>query len=308
MYYPYLRGKRHELSALRKTAPKFSSDKFAPVIEPVKANLNELISTVDELNKNSIVPLIIVNPIVGELSKQLPNMILPSLYKNNLNVIPCILFNNNNCQQALQLANQYITSKVKFTIYVNEGLSLNISHLLNASAVNIIKDTASVSAAVVAATPNLVILKDPFPVYPRNADYPNTPNPFSDAHLTFKNNPNQIGFGDFTIVGETWSENGGPARAVAIHITYINSQQMNMMYIKHCVSTINSGSVNDPASKFLEALQQLMSFAQATPSLDQTTIGFQSFVDLYNRKHYPNLGPVKENSIMHHMETIVGFL
>ena len=37
------------------------------------------------------------------------------------------------------------------------------------------------------------------------------------------------GFGDFLIVGEDYSEAGGPACAVAIHLTFIDPDQNNSM-------------------------------------------------------------------------------
>lgn len=41
------------------------------------------------------------------------------------------------------------------------------------------------------------------------------------------------GFGDFLIVGDEFSESGGPAYAVAIHLTYINTKHEDEMYIYH---------------------------------------------------------------------------
>ncbi|MDV5171042.1 sce7725 family protein [Photobacterium rosenbergii] len=308
MYYPFLRGKRHELSALRKTASNLDSMKVRPIIEPVKESTNTLLRTVRELNANNINPLVIINPLVGDLVGNNSSDFFSDLIGEGLNFFPCIAFSQQNITSACQLANHLLGDGVDFATYFRDEPTVNVSNITSNALVNTVRATPNLSQIFQSQIPRLVKITDSFEAQSRNADYSTHPYVFSDAHVTYTNLPNAVGFGDYQIVGEPYTENGGPARAVAIHITYIEPACNDLMLIKHCVSTINSGTTSNTGGKFLEALGALITFANQTPALDQTTVGFQAFIDLYNRQHYPNLGPVKENSMMHHIETISNYL
>ena len=299
-----MRGKRHELSALRKTASNLSPEHIKPIIEPVRSDKSELFRTIKELNKNNIHPLIIINPLVGQLTNSSPNDFLNELKTEKLTFLPCIAFNHQNLNHSIQLANQLISTQQRFATYFQDQPTTPVLNITTTAIFNTIRSTPNMSIQFQSQLPRVVKITDSFEAQNRNADYTIHPYFFSDSHLTYRDTANAVGFGDYQIVGEPFTENGGPARAVAIHITYINANDHNSMYIKHCVSTIDNGTTSNTASKFLEALDQLMLFNNQTIDLDQTTLGFQGFIDLHSRRHYPNLGPVKENSMMHHIETI----
>lgn len=308
MYYPFLRGKRHELSALRKTAPIVKNQKLLPIIEPVKKANKPLLDTIKVLNKYHISPSIIINPIEGEMKGQNNSNIYLELKKENVDFIPCIAFSTNTMQKATTLVNDFINKAIPFSTYFKDEPVQNCNHITNASIFNSIRITTNCTNQFVNSTPNIVTIADSFYAQDRNADYPQTEYVFSDAHIQYRTLPNCQGFGDFQIVGEKYSEHGGPARAVALHTTYIQPQNRNLLTIKHCVSTVDNGTTSNTAAKFLEALDDLINFANKSPAIDQTTIGFKAFKDLHRRRHFPNLGPAKENAIMHHIETITNFL
>ena len=69
----------------------------------------------------------------------------------------------------------------------------------------------------------------------KNRDYP-PKEFFSELHLTYSE-LRLNGFGDFLIVGEDYIEAGGPAYAVAIHLTHLDKD--DIMYVKHFVSVSN---------------------------------------------------------------------
>lgn len=306
MYFPYMRGKKFELLALKDTVTNLKSDKVFPVIEPVKSNVRALLTTIDVLNQHSIFPHIIINPEVGELVSSSPVELISNLDNKNEKYIPCIRINTINVTVALTIADQFITDNVDFSLYIQEHVSINLVKYMKASVVNLIREHSSYPAQFIKSAPHSVILRDSFPSRPRNADYPIAPVFFSDAHLSYNNGtlPNQIGFGDFLTMGEKWTEGGGPAYVVAIHVSYID----NNMYVKHCISVSGSDNQLDPGSKFLEALQLQVTFANNTVSVNQNTLGFQGFLDLYKRKHFSGLGVSKKLSMMHHLETISDFL
>lgn len=306
MYFPFLRGKRHELSALRKTASLLSPQKVWSIIEPVKRNSNELEVTINTLNTSNFVPILVINPLEGELAGN--SNITLSFQNKTLRFLPCIAFSHNNFSTAVQIAQQLIRDGVNFATYFKDEPTSNVTAITSLASVNAVFTTPSTSSNFLNSLPNLVKIQDCFRAMARNADYPTVPYNFSDAHLTYRNLPNAIGFGDFQIVGSVFSATGGPARAVALHITYINSLFNNHMFIKHCVSTIDNGTTTNTSNKYLEALNELVSFAHRTPDIDQSTIGFQEILSYHARQHYPNLGPIKECSIMHHIETLNKFI
>ncbi|PKG40363.1 sce7725 family protein [Psychromonas sp. Urea-02u-13] len=307
MYFPFLRGKRHELSALRKLAIKVNSNKIKPIIEPVKANTSALYLTIKELNNNQITPLIIVNPLIGEKENSNSIDFFNELSNENFSFIPCVAYSHQNSTAANQLATYFMNNNQAFSTYFKDQPSTLMPNITLKSAVNIVRITPNTPSNFFVNLPRQVRLNDSFESQSRNADYPTGQYHFSDTINTHIQQPNTIGFGDYQMVGEPYSEKGGPARAVAIHITFIDSPS-NSITIKHCVSTSNSGTTTYTAQKFLEALDQLILFANQNPQLDQSTTGFQEFVDLHARRHFPNLGPVKENSMMHHIETITNYL
>ncbi|WP_415823814.1 sce7725 family protein, partial [Klebsiella grimontii] len=75
MYFPLLRGKQYELIALKELSTIVPNDLFKPVIEPVRKNLKQLEVAVKLLNKNKIIPIIIVNSEIGELKGNTNNFI-----------------------------------------------------------------------------------------------------------------------------------------------------------------------------------------------------------------------------------------
>lgn len=138
----------------------------------------------------------------------------------------------------------------------------------------------------------------------RNADQPPIET-FSDLHVTFEEE-GMNGFGDFLIVGDEYSESGGPAYAVAIHLTFIDSDKDNQMYIYHFVSR-RKDTPTDPAGKFAEALDAMMKKLAEPNSMIFESTAVAEFRALHAKKHFPGLGYVKKLSMKHHIETLANF-
>lgn len=308
MYFPYLRGKQFELQALKESVTNLKADKVFPVIEPVKLSINQLSLAISELNQHSIIPYIVINPEHGDYSNLPSAQLINTLIGTNTKYTPCIRITKSNEATAIQLIDEYRLEGLEYALYLQEDVSqvANINIYLQQAKVNLFRDPSFYSPVFISSAPRSVILRDSFPAQKRNADYPITPVFYSDAHLSYNNGefPLQIGFGDFLIMPEKWTEGGGPAFVVAIHLTYIE----NEMYVRHFLSVKNSTDQNDPGNKFLEALDELIAFANQNSSVNKNTIGYLAFLDLYTRGHYPGLGISKKFSMMHHIETISEFL
>jgi len=139
----------------------------------------------------------------------------------------------------------------------------------------------------------------------RNADYPQLEE-FSDLHVTY-GDLGMKGFGDFLIVGDVYSESGGPAYAVAIHLTFIDPGKDDVMYIYHFVSDTKD-TPTDPAGKFAQALAKLIKKLDSGTSHILETEAIKELRDLHVKGHFPGLGYVKKLSMKHHIETLAAYL
>jgi hypothetical protein len=149
-----------------------------------------------------------------------------------------------------------------------------------------------------------VLLRDGFKRR-RNRDHPLL-ELFSDLNVTYQEE-GMNGFGDFLIVGDEYSETGGPAYAVAINLTFIDPDQDEAMFIYHFVST-RQDTPTDPAGKFAEALAKMISKLDSGTSKVLETAAVGEFRQLRAKGHFPGLGYVKKLSMKHHIETLADFL
>jgi hypothetical protein len=149
-----------------------------------------------------------------------------------------------------------------------------------------------------------VLLRDGFQRR-RNADHPPV-ELFSDLHITYEEE-DMDGFGDFLIVGDDYVEGGGPAYAVAIHLTFIDPDRDEVMYLYHFVSTTKD-TPTDPAGKFAQALDKLIKRLDGGTSHLFNSNAINEFRELHAKGHFPGLGYVKKLSMNHHIETLADFL
>ena len=107
------------------------------------------------------------------------------------------------------------------------------------------------------------------------------------------------------IVGDDYSDTGGPAWAVAIHLTYLNKD--NDMFIYHFLSK-QSESPTNPAGKFLEALEEMVKEIKKEGSLTFESKACKEYLRYHKSQHYPGLGYAKKLSMQHHLELISNYL
>jgi len=135
----------------------------------------------------------------------------------------------------------------------------------------------------------------------KNASYPANEH-FSDLHLTYEEE-NVDGFGDFMIVGNEYSENGGPAWAVAIHMSYLDHEKN--MFVKHYLSDRQDDN-KDAGGKFLEALNYLI-VDEKKNKLFQTKAS-EEYMELHKKELFRGLGYAKKLSMQNHLEILSKFL
>lgn len=300
MYFPYLRGKQFDLIAIRELSDNLPKELFCPIIEPVRTNLAPLLKTIKHLNDNNISPVIIVTPQVGDCVGE-TDYLLDGLAGDDLEYLPCVVIKGGN----YQLATETIRKINKpYAVQITDGISAECIDIANNSELNIVDSDFPPGALT--RIRNVVLFGDFFQKQKRNADY-KLESGFSHLHTTFSNLANAVGFSDYTIVSSEYSESGGPAFVVTIHMSYINKTMFDEMFIRHYSST-DDGTPADPAAKFAEALQKMVADANAINSIFFQSRALDEFRKLHERGHFPGLGHVKKLSIEHHIETVCDYL
>lgn len=310
MYFPYYRGKQFELIAIREQATLLATSQFVPIIEPVRetlSGLNRALSAICEANGKAVV---VVNPFHGDHAGNGGGItsMLKDGYLDKADVSAGILLRSDmSVGDAVEL---YKVHKQHRPTFIHAGFTEP-----KAFAGELDNDFAESQHVFMEAhcgklyrkhfkgCKRRVLLRDGF-AKRRNADYPPV-EAFSDLHVTYQEE-DMDGFGDFLIVGDDYNESGGPAYAVAIHLTFIDSSKDDVMNIYHFVSTTND-TPTDPAGKFGQALAKLIAKLNAGESMLWEGEAIKEFRELHKNGHFPGLGQVKKLSMKHHVETLAQY-
>ncbi len=309
MYHPYFRGKMNELLTIREKASLLAAAGFAPLIEPVKDNLNALDRALAAVMDAGGSAIVIVNPVHGEHGPHRDDISqLLSRKYNNSRISPAILLTQRTTvQQALACVARHPSSNLSF---VHAGF-FDAQSLISALPFHqgqirhiFIEGKSSGQYVQSFSGTSRVIVRDSFDKQ-NNSAYPPL-EVFSDLHLRFRQ-LGATGFGDFLTMPDDFSAGGGPAWAVAIHLTYIDPAQSNTMMIRHFVSDTQD-TPTDPAGKFAEALRKLVRELNNPNTPIREFAAAAQFRDLHARGHFPGLGAVKKLSMQHHIEALADHL
>ena len=306
MYYPYFRGKQFELIAIRESANLIASSGFVPIIEPVRVSLGGFVKALRSLADAGAQAVVVTNPRHGDHKQNGDSIVglLEREYQGNDAIRPGILLTSEtSAAEALEQVNNF---RDNGTTLIHSGFTE--SRALAESLGN----EAEVFRNVFLDAHTNMLYRRHFPSKPRilvgdgfvqmkNADYPLI-DAFSDLHVTYSDR-GMDGYGDFLTVGDNYSEGGGPAYAVAIHLTFIDPNQDDAMFIYHFKSDTND-TPTDPAGKFAQALSKLITTLESGNSNLAETSAINEFRDLHQSGHFPGLGYTKKLSIKHHLETL----
>ena len=312
MYYPYFRGKQFELITIREKALLLAQKRFVPIIEPVRESLGGLERTLKAISEANGRAIVIVNPYHGDHGNDGTNIsaLLQGGFIGNDKISAGILLRSNTSLADAEVCFQ--THKEHHPAFVHAGfnepkaLAQSLGDALGASTHVFVSSPADTLYRKHFNGSTRILVQDGFERR-KNSDYAkNSPEKFSELHVTYQD-LGMAGFGDFLIVGDVYSEGGGPAYAVAIHLTYIDPDNDNVMYVHHFVSTTND-TPTDPAGKFAQALKKLIDKLDTGNSKLLETSSIKEFRDLHAKKHFPGLGYVKKLSMIHHIETLAAYM
>jgi hypothetical protein len=309
MYHPYFRGKQYELITVRETASILADADFVPIIEPVKESLGGLERTLQAVCDANGKAIVVVNPHHGvhsDDSQSISELLQASFLEKPEIAAGVLLKKNMSVEEALACCKEHDDHEMAL-IHAGFTDANGLVDILGAK----VKQIRHVFFEPYCGKlyrkhfvgADRILLRDGFQRR-RNRDHPPV-ELFSDLHVTYEEE-GMTGFGDFLIVGDDYSETGGPAYAVAIHLTFIDPTKDDAMYIYHFVSQ-SKDTPTDPAGKFGEALALMMKKLAQPNNHIFASDAIAEFRDLYKRGHFPGLGYVKKLSMRHHIETLNNF-
>ncbi|GAB1840275.1 sce7725 family protein [Achromobacter xylosoxidans] len=310
MYHPYFRGKQFELITIREMAKLLAEKNFVPVIEPVRESLGGLKKTLSAVCDAGGRAIVIVNPYHGDHQedgasitgllqdgfKDVDNISAGILLRSDMTVEEVMACYGQHANHRPVLIHAGFTEPKALAAALEDGMS-GLTNVF-------IEDHAKLLYRKHFDQSTRILVRDGFKRL-RNADYP-AMEEFSDLHVTY-DDLGMTGFGDFLIVGDVYSEGGGPAYAVAIHLTFIDPDKDDVMYIYHFVSDTKD-TPTDPAGKFAQALTKLIKKLDSGTSHILETNAIKELRDFHAKGHFPGLGYVKKLSMKHHIETLANYL
>ncbi|WP_425864565.1 sce7725 family protein [Arthrobacter sp. TWP1-1] len=308
MYYPYFRGKQFELIAIRELANTLADSGFTPIIEPVKESLSGLERTLDAVCAAGGRAIVITNPIHGDHrsdGRSIKELLEDNYRGNDAIRSGFLLRSETTLQEAIVgLGGTSTPSVLIHTGFVDaKPLAQAIESEFDESINVFVELQSSALYRRNFLSSERIIIHDGF-VRMKNSAYGEIDR-FSDRHILFEE-MGMTGYGDFLTVGDNYSEGGGPAYAVAIHLTFINPESDDEMFVYHFISDSND-TPTDPAGKFGQALNKLMVRLDSGASYLYETSAIKEFRDLHSRGHFPGLGFIKKLSIKHHIETLAEY-
>jgi hypothetical protein len=300
MYFPYFRGRQYELLALKELAKnKLISKSVMPIVEPVKET-STYTTTLQEFQNANLPISIVFNPAVGELKGNIQQVIQLCNLSNKL-IIPALIIKADTPKCLSLLETQNIMRNDTLTILDNRNFLDTYNNEFNALVpkFTLFSDERQIRRSV---KQGKVLFEDKFMKQQKNADYPEDEF-FSEDHLYFQEE-NYSGFGDYSIIGNEYTESGFAPFAVAIHIVYFADD--NSLKIRHFISDSND-DISDVAGKFYEAITKLAIWHKNRQK-KHITVGLETLLNHYTNRTYPGLPTLKKLSIMHHLELIGKFL
>jgi hypothetical protein len=308
MYYPYFRGKQYELLTIRENAHRMGAD-IRPIIEPVKRTHAGLKRALEALVEHNVRFILIGNPACGDLAGGgipiFDDEIWDVIENYNNWSLGCIADANCTPDEIRRNTDLYGDISIIHNGYPSGSRLAEMLEAIEGITCHVfIEETCKRLYRRHFVDGERILIRDGF-IQRTNRDHPPTEH-FSDLHITYRDE-GMNGFGDFLIVGREYSETGGPAYAVAIHLTFINKTEDDDMFIKHYVSD-RSATPTDPAGKFAEALGKLVIDVNKRKTQIFHSDAVREYIRLHEDGHYPGLGYVKKLSMQHHIELLSSFM
>lgn len=309
MYYPYVYGRQYDLIALDQVADKIARKRVVtPIIEPVVINPRDVTKTLKGLLKQNISTVLVLNPSLGNF-KTGSNIDMKiwdtevAKYHSEPNFIPALKISANT--QPAEVSSFLAKFKHKVALIHWAELDPKAMTVIlapeSARVINIyLSSHTSASYRQVLPGSDKVLARDGFNKAERNADY-TTDEFFDDLITTYNKLDKMDGFSDFTITGSDFKAGGGPAAAVAIHLTYEKTSS-KAIWIRHFVSDDVTIPPNDVNLKIGQCLRKFDAYIKNNPTQFSYSDAVKKFIMLYRTGATTSLAKLKQMSIEHHIE------
>jgi hypothetical protein len=307
MYFPYLFGRQFELLALRSASDEFPlAATVVPIIEPVKSNPADLKRCLRLIGATGMRAVIILNPHQGEFRGRNPNALRQALREEfdlHATLLPGLL-----CDQRVSMPD--ITAflgiypdKEIALLYSGPQIAVNeLQELVAERRIRFhiaLRDQMAANQRALLPRGKAVEIRDRFNALARNADYDGSEY-FTDSHQNFRDTG--VGYGDYSVIGSTYREGGGPAHAVAIHAVF-RQPGTEQLWVEHFVSDDTDPDVGSVDEKFHQAAAKLVRAAnRRRPEFGQNA-ALVDYAGDVRENHYPGLGQSKRRQIHHHIAT-----
>lgn len=308
MYFPYLRARQFELITLRELVTEGVLSKITPVLEPVKESFGNLNLAHKIFQEKDFNAYLIVNPFKGEMPGDTEIFLSYISTLDNCKFLPAFHYSDNieyisSSIERYQLDNCLIICLDNFSDEESlKTLCTNpkVSHIMLLEP----HKYRSLDRYIKGLDKFYIRLDDVFEKQQKNADFLNiAEHKFTEEHLYYTED-NYQGFADFTDLPSEFIDGGSTPRAVVIHLTYLNLDSENQIWIRHFTSTSND-SVANVQGKFAEAATKAIQFCNSLPLINSATNELRTYFD---EGRYPGLGTVKKISIKNHLLVVSDFL
>ena len=321
-YFPFLRGKLHEMRALRNIATDISDHgDVVPIIEPVRDNRNNAkgrnnpLSFYDDFTERAMPFLLICNPKVGHFKDDhqglknkvigrhlsIYNKWIPTLYVDSSTSLEDISsfkddYMNRNCAVIYRA-----TPKAAILDAMNESIWTYFDHHVY------FEGTLPESYKSTLPIGSRVKIVDHFNRKSPNSEYRNDPLEILTELNTIEGNPANENFGDFSIQGNYYAESTGGQDpiTVALHHVHFNlnpDRSPNSLYVSHFMSKYREVA-GVTSEMILEVLKDLCNQLGVLHPND--TKACQVYRDMLGNKHATNPQTLKQLSIQHHLEVML---
>ena len=299
MYFPYLRGKRYELIAIKKLInDKKINDKILPIIEPVNEKSSDFNNFVMYMIAHKKKFVAIQNPQVGSY-KPINTKEFNDARNSRFFIKGRII----KSQTDIDILKK-MSSEDTAAVFLNSDIfNLDVSKIDNETVLKIIPDNTSFKMKF-QNSKKLILLDDKFNKQKNNSEYLNKPDEFFSIDHQIFDNAGYFGFSDYSIIGKEYNKKGWIPKAVSIHIVYFDEN--DELRIQHFTSNSNDDT-SDQKGKVSEALRKFADWYVDQPKKNQSS-GADILIKDYTSKKSPALGQIKEYSIMHHLEVLNRYL
>lgn len=308
MYFPYLRARQFELISLRELVIENKLQNITPVLEPVKESFNNLNLAHKVFQENDFYAYLILNPFKGEKYGDTEFFLKYFSELENRKLLPAFHYSDN--------ADYIISNIEKYNLencliicldnFSDEQSLKTLCSNNNVSKIMLLEPHKyrNLDRFIKSLGKFYIRLDDVFEKQQKNADFLNIQaHKFTEEHLYYNQDGYQA-FADFTALTSEFIDGGSTPRAVVIHLTYINAELENQIWIRHFTSN-DVDSIANVQGKFAQAAQKAIQFCESINLINSATTELRTY---FEESRYPGLGTVKKISIKNHLLIISDFL